>query len=189
MNGPPRRGFFTTCTGIALSVAGGWQLIRDSAAGAAMAATPVAAQGRIRRQEAATDVVTGTVMRVDPAAKVTPGVRIADYLKRSGTERPLSRETIDELTVLLRSDKGFDDSIVKRCRPGTSVGIVLTRKAANAREEENELVLDFGCEKLMLTGAGSTADVHATDFGPSRSAFVELVKRALPHDRELRKLR
>ncbi len=128
-------------------------------------------------------------MRVDAAAKVTPGARVADYLKRSGTERPLSPESITDLTVLLRSETGFDDSIVKRCRPGISVGFVLTRQPANAGEEKIELVLDFGCEKLMLTRAGSTADIHATDFGPSRSAFVALVKRSLPHDRELRKLR
>ena len=128
-------------------------------------------------------------MRVEGAGTATPGVRVADYLKRSGTERPLSEEILGELLRLLRSESGFDDSIVRRCRPGTSVGFVLTGKSANAGEEKTEMALDFGCNKLILAHPGSNGDVHATDFGPSRSAFVALVKRALPNDRELRRLR
>jgi hypothetical protein len=127
-------------------------------------------------------------MRVEGAGAMSPGVRVATYVKRSDTERPLSPDTLNELLVLLRSESGFDDSVVTRCSPGTAVGFVLTAKSAAAAEENIELALDFGCNKLILIRPGPDGKVHATNFGALRSAFVALVERALPDDRELRKL-
>jgi hypothetical protein len=105
----------------------------------------------------------------------------------------LSSELLNELVTLVRSDSGFDDSIVKRCRPGTSVGFRLLRKpppdSGSTNEPVTELVLDFGCEKLTMAEAGATHDLHATYFDPSRAAFVVFVNRALPDDRELSRLR
>jgi hypothetical protein len=145
------------------------------------------------RSRAAADVVKGTVLRVDGVALATPGSRLAGYLIRPGTERPLSSELLNELVTLVRSESGFDDSIVKRCRPGTSVGFRLFRKPAPDSGSTNgpvtELVLDFGCQKLTVAEAGAAGNPHATYFDPSRAAFVAFVNRALPDDGELSKLR
>lgn len=156
-------------------------------------ALPLASGSSELRSRATADLIKGTVMRVDGAAQATPGPRLAGYLIRPGTERPLSPELLNELASLVRSNTGFDDSIVKRCRPGTSVGFRLFRKAASdsgsTNEPVTELVLDFGCEKLTLAEGGATGEVHATYFDPSRAAFAAFVNRALPGDSELSELR
>jgi hypothetical protein len=149
------------------------------------------------RWKATADVVNGVTLRVDGAAEAAVGTRMLGYLVRTGTEQRLDPSVLKELVALLRSDTAFDDSIVTRCRPGTSVGFRLVRKAeATAAQSEQtvELVLDFGCSRLMLmlTGTGTgTADseVHTTHFDPSRPAFAALVQRARPDDAELRALR
>ena len=135
------------------------------------------------RQQATEGVESGTVMRAEGVATATPGPRIAGYLARPDTERPLSAEALAELLALLRSDSGFDDSIVERCRPGLSIGVKLTRTAAPA----TELVLDFECERMILTGPPGSGE-QATDFGPSRDAFVAFAKHALPDDAEVQAL-
>jgi hypothetical protein len=145
------------------------------------------------RSRATADVIKGTVMRVSGVGQAIPGARLAGYLIRPGTERPLSGELVNELVTLVRSDSGLDDSIVKRCRPGTSVGFRLFRKppsgSGSTNEPVTELVLDFGCDKLTVAEAGATGNPHSTYFDRSRAAFVAFVKRALPDDNELRKLR
>jgi hypothetical protein len=130
-------------------------------------------------------------MRVEGVAEASPGPRFAGYVIRPGTERSLTPEQLRELVRLTRTDSGFDDSIVKRCRPGASVGFRLLHGAPAGVESVSvtELVLDFGCAKLLLGGGGKTADIHATYFDPSRGAFVAFVRRVLPDDSELSKLR
>jgi hypothetical protein len=125
-------------------------------------------------------VVEATVMRVEGAGDAIPGERLAGYLVRPGSERPLSPELADELAALVRSSSGFDDEVLKRCPPGDGVGFRLTRQS-NA--PATELVLDFGCNRLSLSEAGG--EISSTYFDPSRSAFVSFVKRALPGDAEV----
>lgn len=138
---------------------------------------------------ATADVVSATVMRVEGVAQATPGPRLAGYLIRPGTEQPLSPEHTRELVELVRFDSGFDDSIVKRCRPAESVGFRLLREGPSGTRSSTttELVLCFGCEKLSIAVNGT--DIHATYFDPSRNAFLSFVTRILPEDEELRKLR
>jgi hypothetical protein len=140
-----------------------------------------------RRMEATADVIRGTIMRVDAAAAVTPGPRLADYLVRAGTEQPLQPEALEDLVSLTRTESGFDDNIQRRCMPGAGVGIKLFRKGA-ATEIETDLVLDFGCDRLLIADAGS-APAFDSFFDPSRAGFLAFVRRALPQDPELRKLR
>ena len=136
------------------------------------------------RMKATADVVSATVMRVDGAAEATPGARLAGYLIRPDSERPLEPKLLQQLLSLVRSDSNFDDSIVTRCRPGVSVGFRLARRPA-----ASDLVVDFGCNRLSVTDSQAGADIHATSFDPSRAHFVALVKEALPDDAELRSLR
>jgi hypothetical protein len=121
-----------------------------------------------------------TVMRVEGAGDAIPGERLAGYLVRPGSERPLSPELAQELVTLVRSSSGFDDEVMKRCPPGDGVGFRLARQS-NA--PASELVLDFGCNRLSLAEAGG--EIQSTYFDPSRSAFVSFVKRALPDDSEV----
>ena len=149
--------------------------------------------GSALRSRATTDVFKGTVMRVDGVALAAPGPRLAGYRIRPGTERPLRTELLNEFVTLVRSDSGFDDSILRRCPPGTSIGFRLFRKtpsgSGSTNESVTELVLDFGCARLMMAEAGATDNPYSTFFDPSRTAFVALVNRALPKDRELSRLR
>jgi len=163
----------------------------------AQAAKPVAegaanseattAQASARRSF--TDAVSrGTILRVDGAAEATPGEKLGGYLVRPGTEQPLGAEALKELIALMRADSGFNDSIRKRCRPGVSVGIRLFRPGPNAAEARTDLVLDFGCNRLLVSAEGS-AQAADTYFDDARARFVEFAQRALPADAELRALR
>ena len=132
-------------------------------------------------------VVEGTARRVEAAADATPGPRLATYLISPGAEKPLSPELLEELLRLVREDSGFDASVVKRCQSGTSVGFSLVRESG---QPKTEMVVDFGCDRLMIGEAGAAAaDLHVTYFDPSHDAFVDFVKRVLPDDKEVGQLR
>ena len=145
---------------------------------------------RIARWNATMGVVGGTVLRVEAAGRSVPGPKLAGYLVLSETERPLSEHALEELVALIRSPDGFDDSVTKRCNPGISVGFRLMRKHAVEQKQQTrtELVVDFGCNRLLIGDAQGDSDAQASYFDPSRAAFVELVQLALPEDRELRSL-
>lgn len=147
-----------------------------------------------RRWRVTKDIVAVTAIRVRGVAPATPGTRLAGYLvPRGTTKRSLGADDVAALIALVRSDTGFDDSITKRCRPGTSVGFELSRKAPAGGGPEagpaTQLVLDFGCAKMTAVDTAEPADLHATYFDPSRSAFVAFVKRVLPGDSEIQKLK
>lgn len=135
------------------------------------------------RADAVAAVDGGSAMRAEGAASVRPGPRVASYLVQSDTERPLASDVLAELIGLLQAPSGFDDSVIKRCIPGLSVGFRLTR----GQEPVTELVLDFACDKLIVLDL-ATDEESSTDFGPSRAAFVALAKRALPNDSEIQSL-
>jgi len=127
-------------------------------------------------------IQTGSVLRAEAVAAATPGPRVGGYLATAGSERPLRSDQLAELIALIRAEGAFDDSIVKRCEPGTSVGFRLSGNAGTVLD----VVLDFGCDRLLLVDSGG--DESATDFGPSRGAFVAYVKRVLPADSEIQAL-
>lgn len=140
-----------------------------------------------QRWAATAGVTGGVVMRVEAVGGSQSGDRLAGYLIRTETKRPVSEEILEQLVALVRARDGFDDSVIKRCRPGLSVGFRLTRKGVDdtAGQEISELVIDFGCDKLAIAdGAGKSA-VQSYYFDPSHAAFIRLVKRALPDDDEL----
>jgi hypothetical protein len=146
-----------------------------------------------RRWRATKDVVAATVIRVSGMGAATPGPRLAGYLVRPSTKRPLRADDVAALVELIRSGTGFDDSVTKRCRPGTSVGFELSRKTQAGGDSGagpgTELVLDFGCAKLTTVDTADPADLHTTYFDPARGAFVAFVKRVLPGDGEIQKLK
>lgn len=120
--------------------------------------------------------------------------RIFGYTTVPASERRLVGTDVEALAALLRAPKGFDDRIQKRCAMKTLVGFRLERSLAStslgAHTETTEMAIDFTCAKLFaVRGEGAARTVTATHFDPSRPAFLELVKRALPDDPELTKLR
>lgn len=167
---------------------------RDAAASAVPAAVeagPVQGPRRAARLAATDKVVRATILRVDGAGVHAPGPRLADYRIRPGTEQPLRENLLQELVKLVRAADGFDDSIHKRCRPGVSVGFRLVHMAAEGATAPppSELVLDFGCNKLVVGNASADPAARASYFDPSRAAFMGLSKRALPSDPEIGRLR
>ena len=90
-----------------------------------------------------------------------------------------------DLVALVQSPEAFDDAIEKRCKSGVSVGFRLSRPP---EQPSSEVVLDFGCDRLMVGAPGRDADGQASYFDPSRPAFVDLAKRALPDDPEVQAL-
>ena len=149
----------------------------------------------------ATDVASASVVRLElssagSGADAAPSAdQLAGFAVRPGGERPVDATALASLLGLLRSAKGFDDDIMKRCAMKHLVGFRLTRRPATTgipREDVAELALDFNCQKLFLVRGGSHGQPrrdHATHFDPSRQEFLALVKLVLPNDSELAKLR
>lgn len=125
-------------------------------------------------------VSSGTIVRVEGVATATPGPRLAGYLARPQTERALSGDELATLLALLRADSGFNDGENVRCPPGVSVGFRLAGAGETA-----EVVIDFECNKLILRMGDTEV---ASEFGPSRLAFVAFVKKALPGDADIQAL-
>lgn len=144
-----------------------------------------------RRWNATAHVVRGFVMRVEAAGTSLPGDRLAGYLIHADSEQPASGEVLERLIALVRNNNGFDDSIVKRCKSGLSVGFRLIRKDASTGKDLNptELVLDFGCNRMTIAAEGQPTTLESYYFDPSRDAFIRLVNYALPDDERLRSLK
>lgn len=145
------------------------------------------------RWKATANVVSGTARRVAEAAENLQGERMAGYLILPGVEQPLGNETLQELITFVRSEHGFNDAILKRCKSGLGVGFRLVRKPSIAEDPASErtidLTVDFGCNRLNLAYAGSTTLLQSTHFDEIRNRFVVLVQHALPDDPELSRLR
>lgn len=141
--------------------------------------------------------VSGTAARLDLPLKwdltgARPPGTIAAMPIRPSSVRPLATSDVARLAELLRSPTGFNDKVMKRCLMGALVGFRMTRRAP-ALPHGNEVVdiaIDMQCSKLFIvTGDGSSTIHHATHYDPSRAEFLELARRALPDDTELRKVR
>jgi hypothetical protein len=129
--------------------------------------------------------VSGAIFRAHSAGTAIPGARILGYLvdARAG-ESPLLAASLRELVSHLRSPDGFDDTKIRRCMSGVSVGVRIARENATT-----EMVIDFGCDRLRIAGAAAeNADMHVSQIDPSRSAFVHFVRGALPQDPALNAL-
>lgn len=130
-------------------------------------------------------------MRVEAVGAPSSGDdRLAGYLINEGSEQPLPEQLTSDFVSLVRAKGGFDDSIRKRCKPGLSVGFRLARSCAETKGEQqvSELVVDFGCNRLTIGDGSDETPLQAYFFDPSRAAFVNLVKRALPDDELLKSL-
>lgn len=112
---------------------------------------------------------------------------LGHYVALPGTEHPLSPSLLEEFVSLVRSEQGYRDDIVKRCRPGPAVAFEVFH--ATVSERRSDVILDFGCSSLRVPGAGTGLDaVSMTYFDPSRDAFILFAKRAFPGDSEIQKL-
>jgi hypothetical protein len=148
------------------------------------------------------DVTKITVMRLDfpksgfdVASPAAPD-RVAGFVVRAGTEHPLDQATMNAFATLVRDDGGFDDQTLDRCRSRDLVGLRVERTLPTTAEAPRtataEIALDFACDKLFGAHGGSAGmprKALATHFAPSRNAFLALVKRALPGDTEIAKLK
>lgn len=147
------------------------------------------------------DVVAGSVMRAerpppkwDGTAPASPGT-IGGLPVRAGTEHPLDPADLAAFVALLRAPAGFDDQIEKRCLMQTFVGVRLVRRPPSTiptHEELGEIFLDFTCMSLFIVRGGEGSKprvVYATHYDPSRAAVVAWVKKVLPTDAELAKLK
>ena len=137
------------------------------------------------RRAAVAGAIRGYTFRVKGAGANAPGPSIAGYQVLEETRWQLTDSMLHQLKALVVADEGFDDSVNRRCRPGTSVGFSLDRIEDEA---SSALVLDFGCNRLIVDDAESESEFTASYFDPSRAAFVELVMRAFPDDDEIRAL-
>ena len=103
----------------------------------------------------------------------------------------LSAAAMATLASILRTPRGFDDQVQKRCLTKHWVGVRLTRQlattSATAREDVSEIAFDFNCNKLFAVRgpAGSDPRPTATHFDPSRPALLAWAKSVFPGDAEL----
>jgi hypothetical protein len=149
------------------------------------------------------DVAKVTVVRLDfpktdfDAASPAAPDRIAGFIVRAGSEQVLDKATTDAFVALVRENKGFDDQTLDRCRSRDLVGFRIERTPRTApapvaaRSDVAEIAIDFACDKLFGAhgGSGRPRKAIATHFSPSRPGFLSLVKRALPADAQIAKLK
>lgn len=105
----------------------------------------------------------------------------------------LSAAAIASFTTLMRTPRGFDDQVRKRCVTEHWVGVRLTRQLATtgaaAREDVTEIAFDLACDKLFaVRGTGSDRPTTTTHFDPSRRAILAWAKTVFADDGELAKL-
>jgi hypothetical protein len=146
---------------------------------------------------AATALVSVSAARLDlPKAAwdaTAPGSAstLAGFTVRAGTERALDAAAVADLAALLRDPKGYDDVIAKRCAMGKIVGFRAVHSLPTTGSPQSQIVeigVDLVCSKIFVVreaGPGRPRVVHASHFDPSRPAFVALIRRIFPGEREL----
>lgn len=155
---------------------------------------------RFERIQFASNLSAGDAFRVELVAVPDMGAsavegRLAGYPRREETRVALTASDVGDLRALLSAPAGFDDRVAKRCLMSHLVGFRLQREAisqeptARLPAELSEMLVDFTCNKVFLVlGDRAPRTVLASHFDPSRPAFLRLVKRLFPSDRELQKL-
>lgn len=142
--------------------------------------------------------VSGRAMRLDLPPKwdakrprtPTDTAHVAGMAVRKGSERAVASADLEKLAELLRDPRGFEDNIRKRCAMGHLVGFHILRRVDGGAEERIDIALDTTCAKLfIISGNDAAPDAHATHYDPSHAAFIALVKRVLPDDKELKAVR
>ncbi len=130
----------------------------------------------------------------DGSKAPTPGT-IGGLSVRPRSERPVDAADLATLVTFLRTASNFDDRVAKRCLMQTFVGLRLVRRPASTgpvRDEPADLFADFTCNVLFTIRGGDARHprtVEATHFDPGRATFVALVKKLLPDDPEIAKLK
>lgn len=149
-----------------------------------------AAAPAFERWKLAEGVVRGEAMRLGrPPARWNPRDGLAGIPAKAGVT--LSAGAIATLGALLRTPRGFDDQVQKRCLTEHWVGVRLTRQLATtgavARDEVSEIAFDFACNKLFAVRgpAGGNGRLTATHFDPSRKAVLAWAKTVFADDSEL----
>jgi hypothetical protein len=110
--------------------------------------------------------------------------------RRASETRALSAATSSALANWLRASDGFDDENLRRCVPGTTVGVSLRGALPGGGAFLSELSLDFGCNALwLLIEHGGVRSLTASYFETSRTQILSIVRAALPDDAQLSQLR
>ncbi|HWB76393.1 MAG TPA: hypothetical protein VG755_15590 [Nannocystaceae bacterium] len=158
-------------------------------------------EAQLLRWGLADDVKSATIMRLDldgPRKDVTkagtPGA-LGGHPIRKGSEAPLDAEALDLLRALLRDEHGYDDRLARRCKHTLEVGIRMIRTpptTGTPREQPVDLLLDFPCQRVFITVGGDDGTpviVGGAIIDPSLEKWLELLRRGLPDDREIAKLK
>lgn len=158
-------------------------------------------EAQLLRWGLAEDVKSASIMRLDlagPRKDVTkagtPG-ELGGHPIRKGSERALDDAALAQLRALLRDEHGYDDRLARRCKHTLEVGIRMIRTpptTGTAREQPVDLLLDFPCQRVFITVGGDDGTpviVGGAIIDPSLAKWLELLRRGLPDDREIAKLK
>jgi len=154
-----------------------------------------ASAAMVARWRAASAVERVTVSRLDARdpqdpVKVGDPNRLAGFKVIADTTHELAEGLLGDLTKWMRAEDGFNDKVVRRCARGAMVGILLKHKLPRGIKESSALAVDFTCNSLVLVrerdGKGM---VTASFFDASRAELLSIVRRALPDDSDLTRLR
>jgi hypothetical protein len=149
----------------------------------------------LARLRLASSIRSATIFNVDPHKSVPPEEsRVPDYVAThwvlQATKQPLTQDLTASFVKWLRNADGFDDKIFKRCARAPTVGLLLATSAPHAAQGTTEIIVDFACNSMgfaTMEGRGRVwTEVH---FDPSRAELLSIVRRGLPHDKQLQTLR
>lgn len=138
------------------------------------------------------DALTATVARLDLGPHAAGAKQIAGFDARARSGRPLSAADLSALVALLRSPRGYNDTIARRCLMKHLVGFRIERQLATTgepRQAVTEIAIDFQCHKLLAVSRSDASVGHGTHFDGLHADYLALVQRALPDDAEIAKLR
>lgn len=158
-------------------------------------------EAQLLRWGLAEDVKRASIMRLDldgprkdVSAAGTPG-QLGGHPIRKGSERALDDAALELLRRLLRDEHGYDDGLARRCKHTLEVGIRMIRTpptTGTPREQPVDLLLDFPCQRVFIAVGGDDGTpmiVGGAIIDPSLEQWLELLRRGLPDDREIAKLK
>jgi hypothetical protein len=116
---------------------------------------------------------------------------IAGFRVSKDSARPLAPELLVAIGEWLRFRNGFlQYEMIKDCRQEQLVALVLELATPRPEERTVEIVLNLSCNSaFIITGDGRGRTPAVSHFDPSWQQLISIVRRALPQDPELAKLR
>jgi hypothetical protein len=148
------------------------------------------------RKQAASNVVSATICRVDPRGAAEPTEKSADrragFKVVPGSENMLEVDGRSELVKWLRGASNFKDGAEYKkegCARRQMVGFLLKSVDESGKEAATELALDFGCNTLTLARDRGSPPTSSSLFEPSRAIILGIAGRGLPNDAELGRLK